>query len=643
MTRAFWERWVIPAMLAGCALVLYLFTLSDVHTFDALSYIRDVDGRTGFFFHPHHLLYSPTGWLFWQSWRVFGYEGNSELALKVLNAITGAACGFALYRVIYGLTQQAVAACIAAGVFLFSYATWYFSAEVEVYVLALVWELLALAVMIELVTHPRPRTAPLLGIALGMAALYHQTNGLLVPVTILAVAIAPLGWQRKLLVLSVCGVLSALIVAAGYLGIGLGVNGYRSLDQLREWMFFFVETGWWGHAIRDRWTDLGSGLGNTISTVDALPYWVGIVVLTLLGVPAWRRWPRITVLALAWLVLYSAFFTWWEADNIEFWIASLLPLWLLLGLSIAGIGPRWLHRLAQSVGIAGIVLLAFHNFPIVERRGDATYDLQRQLSRGVMQGTTQNDLILAPGGVMELYLPYYENRPNVRTLNGVLFETNGDVAAALGRIATYVDQSLHAGLSVTIGRELIELPSDIFQRYDIPQEQLDGFWAPYRSAFQPLVIHDGTTYFWQIPSANTLAQGAGWRWSSFTWGWQAANITNVGFEDAWCFDPGSDPSLNGPLLKLDADSVQSMEVTLATRASGQTAQFFFGGEDGALSDAKSVQWEINGDGAPHTYSIPLGEVQGWNGTITRIRLDPIAVGDGTTQSRTCVQQLRFIP
>ncbi len=90
------------------------------------------------------------------------------------------------------LTRQATAALIAAGIFLFSYATWYFSAEVEVYVLALVWRLLALALMIELVTHPRPRTAPLLGHRTWHGGVVPSDQWLAGAVTVLAVALAPL-------------------------------------------------------------------------------------------------------------------------------------------------------------------------------------------------------------------------------------------------------------------------------------------------------------------------------------------------------------------------------------------------------------------------------------------------------------------
>ncbi|HSH80699.1 MAG TPA: hypothetical protein VLA19_19400, partial [Herpetosiphonaceae bacterium] len=320
MTRIRFERFVVPGVLAAVALTLYLLTLSDVHTYDALSYIRDVDGRTGFFFHPHHLLYSPTGWLFWQSWRLVGYEGNSELPLKVLNALVGAGCGFGLYQLTYGLTRYVVAAAAAAGAFLFAYANWYFAVEVEVYLLAVAWLLPALALLVELVTVPRARTAPLLGLAVAGASIYHQTNGLMAGVVVAAVLLAPMPVRDKLRHLVISGLVAGGVVALAYAVVGFGINGYRTLGELRDWMFFFVQTGWWGHATRDRWTDLGAGLGNTISTRGALPYWIGLVTLLVLGGMAARRRPRVVLVCAAWILIYGSFFAWWEGDNIEFWI-----------------------------------------------------------------------------------------------------------------------------------------------------------------------------------------------------------------------------------------------------------------------------------------------------------------------------------
>lgn len=642
-------RWAVPLALALLALAVFLPTLSDVHTFDALSYIRDVDQRAGFFFHPHHLLYSPTGWLFWQLWRVFGYTGGSELALKVLNSLVGAACGFGLYRLTLRISGSWWAALTAAGLLLFNYGVWYFSVEVEVYMLALVWLLAALALLIELVTQPRGRTAPLLGVCLGFAALYHQTNGLLVPVVIAGMLLSRLSWRERIKRLVISGSIAGTIVALGYALVGFGYNGYRSLSQLREWMFFFVETGWWGHATRDRLTDLGAGLGNTISTEGALPFWIAILVLLALGLPsAARTWPRIVAICGLWIAVYGGFFSWWEGENIEFWIGTLLPLWLLVGLSVARLGApatrSTMARLGRGLSVASLVLpllLVWHNYPIVERRGDASQDLQRQLADGIKAATAPADLIVSPGGVMELYLPYYEDRHNLRTINATLFEVGGDIPAAFERLRGEIAAGLHAGLTVIVGQEAMEL-QERNQRYPITQQMMDDFWQPYRASMQPAVIHKGTTYYWRLPNATEIARGEGWRWQSFDWGWQAANVESAQFDGGWCFNAQPDPALVSPLLNLDATAFSALQVTMRTNAQNQQAQLFFAGPDGAMSDERSARWDVIGDGAAHTYTVPLAETTGWQGRIERLRLDPISVGDGTEGSRTCIESLKLV-
>jgi hypothetical protein len=640
-------RWALPLALVLLALAVFLLTLSDVHTFDALSYIRDVDQRAGFFFHPHHLLYSPTGWLFWQSWRLAGYDGGSELSLKVLNSVLGAACGFGLYRLVLRLTNSWWAALTAAGLLLFNYGVWYFSVEVEVYILALVWLLAVLALLIELVTQPRSRTAPLLGLCLGLAALYHQTNGLLVPVVTCGMLLSPCSWRERFKRLLISGGVAGAIVALGYGLVGFGYNGYRSLGQLREWMFFFIETGWWGHATRDRLTDLGAGLGNTISTEGAWPFWVAIIALLVLGLPAAaRRWPRIVAICGLWIAVYGGFFSWWEGENIEFWIGTLLPLWLLVGLSVAQLGAAQtsISRAGRAVSVAAIVLpllLAWHNYPIVERRGDASQDLQRQLADGIKAVTAPHDLIISPGGVMELYLPYYEDRHNLRTLNATLFEVNGDIPAAFERHHADIAEGLHAGLTVIVGQEALEL-QERYQRYPITQAMLDQFWQRYRSSLTPAVVHKGTTYYWRLPNATELARGSGWRWQSFDWGWRAANVQDSRFESGWCFNPQTDPALVSPLLNLPAADVRALEITMRTAAQNEQAQLFFAGPDGAMSDQRSARWSLESDGQSHTYTVSLAELPGWQGSIQRLRLDPVSLGDGTDATRTCVESLRFV-
>lgn len=243
---------------------------------------------------------------------------------------------------------------------------------------------------------------------------------------------------------------------------------------------------------------------------------------------------------------------------------------------------------------------------------------------------------------MELYLPYYEQRSYVRTLNGILFETGGDIPAALGRLQYEIEAALQAGLSVLVGHEAMQLPTDIFERYPLRQPQLDIFWAPYRAALQPAVTHNGTTYYWRIPSATEIARGEGWRWQTFGIGWQAQNARDITFEGAWCFNPETDPALVSPRLDIDGSWFSAVEVRMRTTAANEQAQLFYAGRDGMLSDANSVRWTVEGDGELRTYVVPLAGAPGWSGWITRLRLDPIAVGDGSSATRTCVESLRLV-
>lgn len=637
--------WLPSLALAALALALYLATRSQVHTFDALSYIRDVDQRAGFFFHPHHLLYSPSGWLFWRMWRALGYAGDAELPLEALNSVAGAVCGAGMYGIVLRLTQRWQAALVAAGLLVFNYGFWYFSVEVEVYLLALLWLLPTLALLIALLRRPDPRYSVALGVTVGMAALYHQSNGLLAPIVVAAAALSDADRRDRIRALLTVGAISGGVVALGYGLAGFGYQGYRSLGQLVDWMLFFLRTGWWGHPTRDTLTDLGAGLGNSISPEGAWGYWLAIgALLALGGRAAIRRWPREVALCCVWIAVYAAFFIWWEAENIEFWIATLLPLWALCGLCVAAIGAGRARRAAMTLACLLPLALAWHNAPIVQRRGDPRLDLQRVLAARVQAASSPGDLIISPGGTLELYLPYYENRRYVRTLNGLLFQTNGDVSAALARLRTEIDASLHAGLSVLVGREALDPTPENYPRYRVPQAQLDAFWAPYRAALRPAIDFEGATEFWRIPNAGEVAAGGGWRWRDFAWGWQADNAERERFTaEGWCFDPQVDPRLTSPVLSLPAARVRAITLRMQTSARNERAQLFYAGPDGRMDEAHSVSWALAGDGAPHDYTVMLDGAPGWEGAITRLRLDPITRGDGAPGSGTCVESLAAIP
>ena len=89
--------WQFCILTFAFCIALYLFTLTDVHTFDALSYILDVDRKPWReLFHPHHLAYGPLGALIRGLAAAVGWGGSAEKLLQLANATAGA-LGVALF------------------------------------------------------------------------------------------------------------------------------------------------------------------------------------------------------------------------------------------------------------------------------------------------------------------------------------------------------------------------------------------------------------------------------------------------------------------------------------------------------------------------------------------------------------------
>ena len=87
------------ALLSGIGwTIIYLTTLTQVHTFDALSYIFDISRKPWQeSFHPHHLAYGPVG--VFATWVAQG--GDAAIVMQQINALAGAA-GVALFVAIVG-------------------------------------------------------------------------------------------------------------------------------------------------------------------------------------------------------------------------------------------------------------------------------------------------------------------------------------------------------------------------------------------------------------------------------------------------------------------------------------------------------------------------------------------------------------
>ena len=649
--------WLHAGLTFTLCLSLYGLTRTAVHTYDALSYILDVDRKPWQeLFHPHHLAYGAMGALIKGGARALGWVGSAEWLFQGANMLAGAV-GVALFGTLASRTVTprrdddlpvALAGAAAALLLAVSYAYWYYAVEVEVYTIAACCLIACLWLLLAVARKPTPSRAAALGVAQSCAVLFHQTNILLcVPVFValiygvtaepqpLTVALRRL-WRPAL----AYGVPFALLVGGAYLGVGFGVSGLRSWVALANWMAGYATTGFWGGAVDGaKFVRLGQGLAGSLAQTGGTLVGLALFALLLVGLRGLRAAPRgVVAICLGWLLVYGAFFVWWEPDNIEFWIASMPPCYLLVVLAVfQPHAPKrnvWLAALV--LGACSLTLLGL-NYSAITRRGDAALDLQRVTARALAAQSKPGDLLVVPDGLPELYLPFYEGRANVASLSQAMAVTRGDWTAACAVLQARIDGALAGGYAVLIGAEARrpvpnppgEPPSPA-ERFGLSPEQVAGCYAPYDPALEPLPLGlISPPAYLRLPDTQTLADGPGWDFTRSHWGWQATNAaTTASAYAGWALRPGRDPALTSPPVQLDTARYTALEVRMAAGTTARDAQLFFLDEQGHLDEARSVRWSLGAGTLPQTYRLDLGAVPGWRGVVTGLRLDPVGAGDG---------------
>lgn len=605
------------AVLCGIGwAVVYLATLTQVHTFDALSYIFDVSRKPWQeSFHPHHLAYGPVGVL--ATWLAQG--GDAAVVMQQINALAGAA-GVALFVAIIGQRWQRLDICVLGAFALGgSYAFWYYAVEVEVYTLAAFF-LLWMIWLIDRATTLSMGRAVLIGVAWCGAVLFHQTNVLMVlPLAVIAgstIRQHPTQWRPWLMVVLV----AAGLVISAYAVVMIAISGFRDLADIRAWLFHYAETGWWGG--RGTIADLADGISQSVAAANG--GWI-LLATVILGITA-RRWPMWGSWGWwlsAWVLCYGGFFFWWEPDNIEFWIA-LTPVCVLLWCTVLAQLPQWHWRICMMLGLA--VGIAVSNYAAISRRGDARRDLQRDIARSVATYSQPADLLLIPDGLQELYLPYYEHRTQFLSVNGLLTQ-HASWAQACDAVQLAITRTQQAGAAILIADDFLTPSLTMQHRFGIGADVVTQCLAPQRNLMQAVAFPPPIPTHYQIPRPVHQLQMGMWRTlDAPPLGWQLFNAQpSAGAQ--WQLRVASDPALVSPVL--DMPMPRTIVIALrAERTRDGTAQLFVSDRINQFAETQSVRWQL--DEGMHTYTIDLTQLTSPPTRLVQLRLDPVAEGANGT-------------
>lgn len=353
-------------MAVGLVVLYYAFR-THYHHCDAIKTATSIDApEIGIFLHQNHLAFTPLVWLLVKGLRALGWSGSVfAVAAAVSSIFTGAAAGgFYLFLRRAGVTSRV--SLLALGAATSSAAWWFYAGGAEqrsAIPFIIVGALLLLAAPAR-----RWYSAAAVAVWLGVGAWFHISITLFFPVAAILLARNKEGrWLR----LSVFGAIYAVVAFVPYV-IVFRVF-YQGLygGTFYKWITFLHWWGGWGQLDWIRFWDgalrlmaaaiaPGDGLNcllTGISWAEFVPrLGPGVVflaaviaVIAFRGKRLWREKRWWLAAGITWFLIYHTFFSWWAPQNAEWWVATIMPLWVLFALAAPS-------RLAFVLPAAAVIL-----------------------------------------------------------------------------------------------------------------------------------------------------------------------------------------------------------------------------------------------------------------------------------------------
>jgi hypothetical protein len=442
----------VSLWLAGLA--FYLSHLPINHTYDGMvyaSYVESPQTTAWQLFHPHHLLYNPMGRFIYQWGRLHGAEWDGLLALQCFDVLVGTLGLVLVFHLMVRLTDDRLIAFFTSLGLSMTYSYWYFSTTPAVRILASVTPLFAWWVFVS-TSERRFWNGFLTGSAHVLAVLGHQTNLLLAPAFLAGIWTRPNhSWRNKANASAVYLSTLAVGVLGAYAFVGRFLVSRLTFEKWVWWVTAYFHVSTWGGHLQSAGLEQGQtgmtlaflgkaemqeALGSTLTYGAArtlLACALGfLLVVTLPGL--WTLWKeRRSALAIGflWLVAFVPFFIWWEPWNIEFWVSSTIPFWILLGLLLwqstrldasSGIwadlalsgARRWLLLL---LAFGSVGLLGFYNYQGKIQKSTETFAHKNLLAALKAKVRTDDLVVLSGANTVPMYLDRYQKRKYLNLLH----------------------------------------------------------------------------------------------------------------------------------------------------------------------------------------------------------------------------------
>lgn len=462
-------------------------------------YIANLDPLNDIF-HPHHLLHVSLS-RFWISiLRYFGSSADTLTLLSYMSSFFGALTLCVIYtiyrkRLNLGILMSIVATSLPA----FSFAFWFYSSVVEIYMIPMFFLILILYLLSG--DDISWKTFLIAGAIHGIAMLIHQSNVLFFPVMIVAAFLCGKNIKSAIYKNIAAYAVVIPVVAIPYLLImkfGLNLN---SPGEMFHWLTKYGhESSYWNppslHSIPDAlrgflrsivgmhfilalkeipsdsdtltsWQiaysflmrDISKPVAYLLTFLSATMFSILVVMILsrIRGLKAaMQNCPILLSLSLAWFISYGLFFLFWVPTNPDYWIPQSVCGWLILTM-------LWVARKSRFT-LPGLIIISALLFaanltgsitPLHNPNNDYYYQYVKHLA----SVATEDDLII--NGQHRIYSAYVKRYVGCNQVYLDLVykytESEEDFKKAFEYI---INGNLRDGKRVLISREVFNLTSD---------------------------------------------------------------------------------------------------------------------------------------------------------------------------------------
>jgi hypothetical protein len=434
----------------------YGFFLSRHYDPNGVQYALVIES-TGPRFDPHHLLYEWVGVGVFRLLSIFGWSGRVLTAMQLANVFAGASGLCFLFLLLRRATGQTCVSLIPVFGLAFSTGYLFYSTNAQVQILPIPFAILTLIGLLQygkqVLLAQRLAWLGVLALLSTIATLLFQPYVFLLPIVAAGVLVdaANLPLRKRLFYAAVYSLLMISLVGCTYIFVGYLDVGVLSISDLWLWITHQAQLGMFaGGRLSDMvlsWYGLSKtvtiypGLWGMVTsspgiTVRASSYLAGVgafgkvlfglfnlVIFGIVVLPVgymvihrdqiYKRYPRLVIALGVWLLLFGGFAVWYISTSVESWLAPLVAIWMIWGLTLANAreGGAWypVWRWARRFSVAFVVLVLALNLPVLAITRSVQTNEDYAEAMMVEQITSPDDLIVTFGEGFP-YIPYFAQR-----------------------------------------------------------------------------------------------------------------------------------------------------------------------------------------------------------------------------------------